>query len=74
MLLNWATRPLWGLHTRAPIGLYTEVLGLSSRVPRTEEVAMRREGLFGSEPVFHGDNNIYHHRGGKEGDRGMRQK
>lgn len=74
MLLNWATRPLWSLHTRAPIGLYTEVLGLSSRVPRTEEVAMRREGLFGSEPVFHGDNNIYHHRGGKEGDRGVRQK
>lgn len=74
MLLNWATRPLRGLHTRAPIGLYTEVLGLSSRVPRTEEVAMRREGLFGPEPVFHGDNNIYHHREGKEGDRGMRQK
>lgn len=31
---------------------------------------MRREGFFGSEPVFHGDNNIYHHRGGKEGGQG----
>lgn len=59
--------PFGGLHTRAPIGLYTEVLELSSRVPRTEEVAVRREGFSGSEPVFHGDNNIYHHRGCKEG-------
>lgn len=42
---------------------------MSSRVLRTKEVAMRREGLFGSEPAFHGDNNIYHHRGGREGDR-----
>lgn len=31
---------------------------------------MQGGGLFGSEPVFHGDNNIYHHRGGKEGDGG----
>jgi len=33
-----------------------------------------REGWLGPGPVFHGDNNIYHHGGGKEGDRRVRQK
>lgn len=42
MLLNWATWPFFNLHTRAPIGLYTEVLRLSSRVLRTEEGAVSR--------------------------------
>ncbi|KAA8593255.1 hypothetical protein FQN60_009371 [Etheostoma spectabile] len=69
MLLQSLQFPKHSVH-HSLRGLYTEVLGLSSRVPGTEEVAMRREGLLGSEPVFQGDNNIYHHRGGKEGDRG----
>lgn len=33
-----------------------------------------REGWLGSWPAFHGDNNIYHHGGEKEGDRGVRRK
>lgn len=43
-------------HTRAPIGLHTEVLGPSSRVPGTEEVATRREG--GRAGLAHGQRSM----------------
>lgn len=51
MLLIGATWPFGGSHTRAPIGLYTEVPEWSSGVLRTKEVATRTERLLGSEPA-----------------------
>lgn len=51
MLLIGATWPFGGSHTRAPIGLYTEVPEWSSGVLRTMEAATRTERLLGSEPA-----------------------
>lgn len=67
MLLNWATWPLWDIHTRAPIELYTEGLGLTTQVPRTEEVAMgRRAGLAFSQRSM--ETTTYITTGSREGD------
>ncbi|KAK1902141.1 Solute carrier family 41 member 1 [Dissostichus eleginoides] len=47
------------------------VLGGSQRFWGCPVEFLEPGGLLGFEPAFHGDNNIYHHRGGKEGDKGI---
>lgn len=67
---TWQPSPSWarGSHTTVPIGLYMEILESSSRGPRTEKVGRGEGRVSGSVPAFHGDDNIYHRRGGR-GDR-----